>query len=211
MSTPKTPVLNSRGLFSVSSPFVLAPNTLYTCKAIRSFADLIDMGVDPFATYYQPQGLDQAAYKADVAAGANIITLMADANPTIHIPDTYIAAYPEMGTVAYNEVVLAFSFGPLPDFLDLTGVKQALAERATEVIGKAPTVTEFVSPSTGAMTQAQSDAAEIARQAAITDGTSTYAKYQAALAQITLLQEQIAAMTTILTANGLITETAPSS
>ena len=118
MSTPKTPALNAQGIFTVSSPFTLKANTLYTCKAIRSFADLIDMGVDPFATYYQPAGLDQAAYKADLAAGANLITLMADAQPTVHLPDTYIAAYPEMGNVAYNEVVLAFSFGPLPDFLE---------------------------------------------------------------------------------------------
>lgn len=200
---PKTPALNTKGLYTLVAPFTLTANTIYICRAVRSYADLQDSGVDIFATYYDPLGLTQDAYKADVAAGASMITLMSDKQPTVHVPDTYIANFPDQTNVAYNEVVLAFSFGPLPDYLDLTAVMQSLSDGATAVIGVAPTVTSFVSPSTGVMTRAQADLAEAARQAKITDTSTTVAKLRASQAQVLKLQEQVNAMAKILIDHGL--------
>lgn len=203
--TPMTPPLNAKGLYTVTMPFELAPNTLYTCKAIRSYADLIDAGVDIYTTVYAPLGLVQANYQADLAAGANLITLMSATSATVHVPDTYITAFPDLGIVPYSEVVLALSLTPVPDSLDLTFVKQQVANAASDAIGLTPTVTAFVVPLSGTMTKTQADAAESARQAAITNRTSDYAKLKTLQQQYAALQQQYAVLEQMVINAGLVT------
>ncbi len=207
MTTPKTPSLNAQGVYTLSAPYntLVQANVLYTCKAIRAFADLVDLGVDILASYYTPVGLTQTALDADKAAGANIITLMSANAPTIHVPDTYIAAFPAMDNVAYSTIVMALSLGPLPDTLDLTFAKTQLADAASSVIGVTPTVTVFSLPSTGVMTTAQSATAETARQAAITNRTTDYAKLLALQTQYTALQQQYAVLQALCISKNVVT------
>lgn len=207
MTTQKTPPLNAKGIYTVTMPYQLQPNTLYTCKAIRSFADLIDLGVDILASYYTPVGLVKADMDADAAAGANIITLMSDTAPTVHVPDTYITAFPNMGNVAYKTVVLALSLGPLPDSLDLTFAKSQIATAASDAIGLVPDVKEYLAPTTGVMSQEQADTAETARQAAIVTRTTDHAKLLALQAQYDDLQTRYSAMEQILITKGLLEPT----
>lgn len=207
MTAQMTPPLNAKGVYTVTMPFQLHANTLYTCKAIRSFADLIDLGVDILASYYAPVGLTKTEVDADAAAGANIITLMSATAPTVHVPDTYISGFPQMGNVAYKTVVLALTLGPIPDSLNLTFVKSEIATAASSAIGIVPTITEFLAPTTGVMSQAQADVAETARQAAITTRTTDYGKLLALQAQYAALQQQYAAMEQILITKGLLNPT----
>lgn len=202
MTTLMTPPLLAKGIYQVKAPFSLQPGALYTCQAIRSFKDLSDAGVDVLASYYTPVGLDQAALTADQQAGANIITLMSDTAPTVHLPDSYISAYPNLGNVAYSNVVLALSLGPLPDALDLTFAKQQVAEAAASVVGVEVTVTALVAPSAGVVTQEQADSAETARQAAITNSTSDAAKLAQLQAQYNDLNTRYAALQTWVVAHG---------
>jgi hypothetical protein len=209
MTTLKTPPLNAKGLYTVNAPYTLAPNTLYTCRAIRSFQDLVDAGIDILASFYTPVGLTASNYQADMAAGANIITLMADAQPTLHVPDSYIANFPDMGNVAYNNVIVSLALGPVPDYLDLTFVLSEVATAASNAIGLTPVVSTFIASTTGVISQAQADVAETARQAAIVNRTTDYAKLLALQSQYTALQSQYAALEAIVIAAGLAQAAAP--
>lgn len=201
MTTQKTPALYTKGIFTLGTPFTLTPNVVYTCEAIRSFQELINAGVDIFTTYYEPVSLTETQYETDLAAGANLITLMAPGYATVYVPDTYITAYPQVGNVAYSTVVLGVSLGPVPDALDLTFLKEQIADVVSGVIGIAGTVAVVVSPSTDVMTPQQAQNAEDARQAAITNRTSDYAKLQALQAQFNALQTQYNALQAWVVAN----------
>lgn len=172
----KTPPLHAKGFYTVASPFQVVANTLYECMAIRAFPDLVDLGVDIFNTYYNPLGLTQQNFEDDQKAGANIITLIADSQPVIYIPDSYILSYPDMSNVAYSNIILSLDLGVVPDTLDLTFLQNQLSGVASDVVGVTPTVTVHVGMSTGAVTQEQADAMEAARQATITNRTSDRAK-----------------------------------
>lgn len=202
--TIKTPPLHAKGLYTVTSPFALTANTIYECMAIRSFPDIVQLGIDVFKTYYEPLGLLESNYEADKAAGANIITLMSTDQPTVHVPDTYISAYPNMGNVAFNNVVLAMSIGPVPDGLDLTFLKQQLKATASDVIGLEPNISVAVAPSTGVITQTQADDLEVARQAAITNRTTDHAKLLALQGQYDTLQGQYTALVDLMKSKGYI-------
>lgn len=203
----KTPPLHAKGFYQVATPFLLQANTLYECAAIRDYQDLIQAGVDIYAVYYQPVGLTQQNYQDDLAAGANIITLMSDNAPVIRLPDTYITAYPDMGNVVYNQVVISLSLGPLPDGLDLTFAKQQIGAAASAVIGLEPTVNVHIAPSTGTISQAEADANEIARQAAIANRTTDTAKLLACQAQLIATQQQYAALIELCKAKGVLPST----
>jgi len=201
--TPKTPPIDATGTFTVTSPYSLVPNTLYTCRAIRAFQDLIADGVDIAATYYVPKGLTTTDYQADAAVNANIITLMSTTAPTLYIPDTFIASFPDMSNVAYSTIVLACSMGPLPDSLDLTAAEQAVQDAVSDIVGISPTVTLFSVPSDSVMTQDDATTAETARQAAITNRTTDHAQLLALQAQYATLLQQYQALEAIVVAAGL--------
>jgi PKD repeat protein len=204
-----TPPLNAKGVYTVNLPFQLVANTLYTCKAIRTYADLIDSGVDVYGVYYQPNNLTQQQYQADLTAGASIITLMSDTSPTVHVPDTYIVAFPSMDNIPYSEVILALSLGPLPDKLDLSFAIQQIQDAASNTVGVTPTVTTYLVPVTGVMTQAQSDAAETARQAAITNRTSDYAALLALRQQYATLQSNYTTLSQLAISKGILNPPSP--
>lgn len=202
---PMTPPLNAKGVYTVNAPFALAPNTLYSCKAIRSYQDLQAAGVDVYSLYYEPNSLTQSDYQSDFAAGANIITLMSDTSVTVRVPDTYIAAFPSMNNVPYAEVIMSLSLGPLPAAINLDFVSQQLADVASNTIGVTPTVSVFLQPVTGVMTQEQSSAAETARQAAITNRTTTYAQLLAAQSALASLQAKYTTLSSLAVSKGILT------
>lgn len=205
--TLKTPTLHATGVYTLTTPWATAANTIYTCIAIRSFKDLILHGVDIAATYYDPMGLDATNYQADLSLGANLITLTSPNQPTLYVPDTYIEAYPDLTNVAYNNIVLSCLLGPLPDGLDLTFLTSQISGVVSDVIGLEPTVNIYVSPSTGVMTTDQAEAAETARQANITNRTTDRAKVLTLQAQLDAANQLIATLQNLAITNGWITPT----
>lgn len=201
---PMTPTIDASGTYQVTSPFALVPNTIYTCRAIRAFQDLIADGVDIAKTYYLPVGLTATNYADDAAVNANIITLMSATAPTVYIPDTYIASFPDMSNVAYSTIVFGVSAGPLPDSLDLTATQTAIQSAVSDLIGVSPTVTIFSVPSDSVMTQAEATTAESARQAAITNRTTDHAALLALQGKYATLLQQYQALEAVLVATGTV-------
>jgi uncharacterized protein (DUF885 family) len=160
--------------------------------------------VDVYATYYQPLGLAQSVYAADLAAGAALITLANDYAAPVYVPSTYITSYPDMGNVVYNHVVLSTSLGSLPDGVALDGVQEQIRTAVAAVIGVDPTVLVHTAPIKGVVSSAQHQDYEAARNAAITNRTTNASTILALQAQIAALQQTNATLTQIAQDNGWI-------
>lgn len=194
MGTQRTPQLYAAGLYTLVTPFTIPASTIYSCQAIRSFKELVDAGVDIYGTYYQPKGLAEATFESDLTLGANLVSLMAAGAPTIDVPDTYIASYPLLGNVPYNQVVIAASLGQVPDGLDYTYLKEQITNQVAGVLGLTPIILVAVSPSTATLSPQQANDAEAARQSAITLRQSDFMNLTALQAQFTALQTKYAAL-----------------
>lgn len=200
-----TPALNSTGLYTVAGPFTIAADTLYTCKAINSYAALVSAGVDVYALYYQPVGLTQQQYQNDYTAGANIITLMSSTAATVMLPDTYISSVPNSGNVAYVEFLAVANLGPMPEATNLAFLQQQLADVVSSVIGVTPTISVFALPTTDVMSQEQAAVAEAARQAAITNRATDYAALLALRQQYATLQANYSTLSALAITKGILT------
>lgn len=199
------PPPGTRGLYSLKAPFKTVPNELYSCGAIRYFKDIQNQGVDVYAKYYQPLELTEADYARDLAAGVVIITLLSETQQPIYVPSSYVLSYPGLSSYNYQHVVLSVSLGALPDALDLTFLKTQIATAVSEVIGVTPTVYENVAPSTGVVTPEQHDAMEAARQAAITNRTTDYARYLIERDKRIALEAKVAALEKVIVDSGILT------
>lgn len=184
-----TPPMNAKGLFSLRLPFAASPTTVYRVSAIRNFEQMVSEGDDPVSLIYTPVGLDNAAYQADLAAGASVIVLMSDTLKPIYVPDTYIDSYPNMGVVPHSWVVASISLGILPDTYDLTRLMQAIKTAVSDDIGVEPTVNIAVAPTTDAITQEQYVQNLNARNAAIKNRSTVYAELLKARAENTNLKQ----------------------
>ena len=201
----KTPPLHAKGIYQLLAPWTISATVLYECIAIRSFSDFLEKGEDVFAKIYQPKGLSQAQYDADKAAGANIITLASGSLPVIHVPDTYIAAYPTLSHVAYKSVVLSVALGPLPDATDLTFLQTQVQGVVSDVVGVTSQVQLHVLQNNDVFTEAQATSLETARQAAITNRKTDRARVLELTAEVADLQAKLATMQQIIIDNGYAT------
>jgi len=150
------PPVNTKGIYTLRTPWISDLTHEYTCFAQRRYEDLSADGTDVYTTYYAPKGLTEANYADDLAAGAFLITLASTSTSgaTIYVPSTYILSYPDQSSVEYRYVVLGIGLGALYSGIDLAMLEQELSQTCTSIIGVAPTVTVNLSSlSTSVTTQ----------------------------------------------------------
>lgn len=186
-----TPSLHARGIYTLTSPFPNITALIYECTAIRSFKDYLDLGESAYEKVYLPAGLTTVEYQNDLAVGANIVTLSSRLSPTILVPDTYIAKYPDLEYVEYSNVLVSAALGAIPDALDLTLLQTQIAGAVSDVIGVTPVVKVHAYGSTGVVTLAQHEINELAREAAIINRTTDRARVIALQAQKAVLEQHI--------------------
>lgn len=201
-----TPPLNTVGRYVLSTPWVANPGVLYTCAAIRSFDDIYKLGIDVYTTYYKPMGVEDGvivlgsafSFQTEKAQLPNIITLLGNDNTVIYVPDTFIAKYPDLSEVKYSHMVLSVSLGALPDYLDLTDLKNNIANAVANVTGVTATVKEHRVPSVNNPTSAQHEALEASRVALITVLDTTQAKLLKSQSDLQLANQKIQALSAAL-------------
>lgn len=198
------PPIGTRGIYSLKAPFATVPNTLYVCAAIRYYKDILNQGVDVYRRYYQPYEIPETQYQKDLAAGVVLVSLTSDTENPIYVPSSYIASFPNQNNVNYHHVVLSLSLGALPEGMDLTFLKDQLAGVTSDVIGVAPTVYENISATTNTITPDEHDAITIAREAAIANRTTDYAKVLELQRQKVELEQRCQILEDILIENGLL-------
>lgn len=172
------PPISLRGIWTLADPFVLTPNTIYTVEAVRTFDEMLKLNVDVLGRVYTPVGLDKAAFDADVAALAKIVSLTSPGQPTVYVPTTYITSMPDDTAVSYDYVVISAPLGAVPTTL-ISGIQQLLdtiADDCSDLIGIRPVVSISVAPSAGTVTADQHRINEENRLAAIRNRTTEHAE-----------------------------------
>lgn len=185
-----TPPLLTKGRYTLVNPFVAEDTVLYTCTALRTFAECEVAGENVLQDVYLKHNLTEREYNRDLDAGALLVTLMSETQPPIFVPDTYIESYPNLSDVVYNHVVLTVSLGSVPDFLNFDFLKAQMAALVSDVIGVTPEVQLARAISSGIVTPEQHEAMEVGRQAAIKLRTTDRAKNVELQNKCTRLEEQ---------------------
>lgn len=188
------PPVGTSGIYKLDVPFAaqLQPNMAYRCDAIRRLSDFLEIGVDPFVEFYQKYGIAKEKYDSDVMNQVCIISLVSTSGHFVYVPSTYVLAYPDINGVAYTVMVLGLELGAIPNYKDLTGLKQALSNLTRDTIGVTPIIKEVAVSAVSKLSQADADALEAARQLLINNSQTDRAKLLAMQQQYALLQQQYA-------------------
>lgn len=188
------PPVGTSGIYKLAPPFstLLQANMSYRCDAVRRIADFLEAGIDPFEEFYVPRGLSKAAYDQDLMNQVCIVSLVSAGGHWVYVPSTYVLSYPDINGVPYTVMVLGLELGALPNYRDLTGLKQALANLTRDTIGVTPTIREVAISAVQKLSQADHDALENARMLAITNTQTDRAKLLAAEQELALLRQQYA-------------------
>lgn len=205
------PQLGVRGLYALLPPYntLLLPNIGYTCVAIRRLSDIIAVGGDPFVDYYEPFGLDDAAYKADVEAGIAIVSLQADASNIARVPSSYISGFPNIGGVPYTTLALAINLGAVPDSLNLSAIKNKIAAVVLESVGIVSVVNTVAVSLPTLLNPTDAAVVEAARLARITTVQTDYAKLLQIQALLDDARQQITELEEFIRSNPNISPSVP--
>lgn len=204
MAIKRTPPLGTVGRYTLRTPWSVSTERVYRCEAIRSFADIVERGMDVYERFYLPTGLGKEAYEQDRRLGANIITLMSDQGPVVYVPDTYIESYPNMAAVTYHHVVLSCSLGAIPEFLDLAYVQQQVANVVRDTLGLTPVVKYHSAPHTEFISPTQHEYLEANRTAALGQVVTDHGRIRTLQNENTALRQQLAALEQIIKDHGLL-------
>ncbi len=193
MATSIIPQVGVSGIFELAEPFenALQPGVEYSCEAVRKLSDVVAAGGDPREEYYTPYGLDELIYARDVENGECIVTLQASIADIVHVPTSFIKSYPSMGGIPYSVVALGVLLSALPESLDLTPLRNALADRTHEVLGVTPEIKTMVMSSTLLKSLADHQSIEAARQAIIAANPTDRQLYLQEKARADALQAQV--------------------
>jgi hypothetical protein len=201
----KTPPLGAKGTYVLKTPWSIPEGLVYLCSAVVSFPAMLERGMDILGEVYLPIGLTQEDYERDLKDGANIVVLMSESKPTINVPDTYIASFPDTSNIPYSYIVLSVDVGAMADTVDLSYLQSQIRAVVSDTTGVESTVTISRAPSPGAISVEEHRAIEVARAAAITSRTTDRAKLLAAEHVNTKLTERITALETIILDSGMAT------
>lgn len=184
------PPIGTAGIYDLKAPFgaKLQPRVSYKCEAVRKISDFVEAGIDPYEEFYLPIGLSEASYQSDLLNNACIVSLQSSSGHWVRVPTTYINSYPNVNGVPYRGMVLGVELGPIPEYMDLTAVKAAIAGVVRDVLGVRPSVKEVTITSTQNFSQQDHDTLEATRAALVVNSDTDRAKLLALQAQHAALQ-----------------------
>lgn len=199
------PSIYTTGKWEIDQPFQVDPQSIYVCKAIKSFDELAFNGVDVFAAYYEPLGITVDKYEEDRINLVSIITLMSDTNSTVYVPSSYIRNFPDTTSIPYAYTILSVPLGALPDSLPLDDIKVQIADLVTQRLGITTQVGEHVSSRvTQWLSPTEHASVESNRKAVMLNNATDRATILALQEQVTKLEEANAIYEQIIKDNGLL-------
>lgn len=198
-----TPPIGASGIFRLSGPYaaLLQSNVSYTCDAVRKMTDIIVLGIDPHAEFYSEHGLTYQQYQNDLQNGECIVSLRSNGGHWVYVPTSYVLGYPNMGGIPYTAIVLGINIGAVPNYLDLSVIKQRVVDLVRETIGVTSTVTQVAISPTKNLPQSDHNAVEANRVANITATRTDRALYLEAVTQRDALTLQIQELEAYIAAN----------
>ncbi len=184
------PPLGASGLYQLKAPFQakLRSNVTYRCAAIRRFNDVLEEGDDPYAKYYQPEGIAPAVYQTDSQNSEAIVSLVSEAQHWVHVPTSFIESFPNQGGIPYQALVLGVPLGPVPTYMDLSGVQIAIQNIVRDMMGITVQANYVSVSEVQNLKQEDHDRIEASRANALSNAVTDRAKYVQILAAFQELQ-----------------------
>lgn len=131
-----TPEIGLRGTYTLLAPYNEAIGiAIYTCQAIQSISSLKAQGIDVYATYYEPFGVELESFETDEERDASIITLLSDSGTQHFFPVGYLESYPNMNGIPYRATHFYVHLPPSPLDYDFTLLKDALEQTVKSYLG----------------------------------------------------------------------------
>lgn len=185
------PPIGTAGIYQLKAPFAshLQPSVSYRCDAVRRVSDMVEAGIDPFAEFYETNGIDESKYNQDLLNNVCIVSLVSAAGHWVYVPSSYILSYPNVNGVPYRVMLLGVELGPIPDYMDLSVVKSSVADVVRDTIGITPQIKEVAISPIQNFSQNDHDVVEANRQAAILSSPTWKAKYLDIERRFTALQQ----------------------
>ena len=187
---PKTPPINTAGVFLVYEPFQISNTAIYKCTAIRNFEELQARKIDVFTTYYKPYGLSETIYREDADMGASIIVLEGADRTEKYIPNTYIKSYPGGSGLEYANKVIVLELGLMMADVPTSHIEVLLADVVKQHVGVETEVKTVTVPYIGAVSHEMGTDMERVRVAAIRSNKTIYQQLQETQALLAAARQQ---------------------
>jgi hypothetical protein len=188
---PRTPPINTAGVYLVYAPFSISNTQIYKCTAIRNFEALRIAGIDVYTKYYKPFNISNEDYQADAALDAAILTLEAPDLTEYYIPNTYIKSYPGGSGLDYSHKVIVLDLGLMLADVDISYLDPLLIDLIKQYIGVDLTVNTVTVPYLGTISHDAGVLMERARVGAIRSNKTIYQQLEEANYRITVLESNI--------------------
>lgn len=132
-----TPLIDSAGTFKLKAPFdkLVTPNSIYTCRSIRSINDYLALGDNVFEKFYEPFNIDLEVYQNDIKDNVKIASLQAGIGEWIYVPCSFIEEAPSVNGIKYVPIILGISLGPIPDSMNLESIIEQFKEITLHTLG----------------------------------------------------------------------------
>ena len=135
-----TPNVGDVGRFEVGTPFRNDSFFTHSLQVMRteSFGVLIEDGEEPYSQYYEPLGIEHAAYRRDVAGKEVMVSLRSTNGETRKIPSSYILTLPKTGGIEYVPVSMVIRLPSMYGATAYDAVIEALREVVQKTLGVVP-------------------------------------------------------------------------
>lgn len=132
-----TPLVGDSGQYIVTDPFdkIVLKEQTYTCIAIKSLADIVAFGQQPYEKYWEPYGIERSKFELHAENAVNIIVLRESTGRIISVPNSYIKSIPFTGGVEYANMILGVELGVINVDTDLTLLKFNIQEMVKNYLG----------------------------------------------------------------------------
>lgn len=141
------PVINSKGVFKVSTPFesIVQPNVVFTCVSVSSITTLEERW-NVKQSVYLNNHLTEIEYNEALEQDIPIIELRSDTNARVFIPANYVLSYPNADGVIYKTPTLIVSYPHMPQSMRLDSVSDIIVSESNRIYGVSPLVEEKIDP-----------------------------------------------------------------
>lgn len=160
------------------------PDTVYTCQAVRSLIEMIELQADPLNSIYRALNLPQSQYESDLQNAVLIVSLVDSLGNWRYVPTSLITALPNVNGVLYQSYTIELNVDPLPSYISLEPISEELRELAQARLGVDVTVSYRANAASILIDEATAKAKETLRLTQINEDFS-------ANAQVRILQERV--------------------
>lgn len=190
------PSINSTGYYEAEAPYSsqLVQGVVYTCKSLRTFADLSASGVDLWQDYYANLNISLERFTQDVAAGTTIVGLQAGTGEWIYVPSSFLSQIPSVDGYVYTTLVLGVSLGAVPDDFKFAPLITAMENLVITTLGITPQIKAITTGQPTVIPLEDHNKLTLARQTKISITETDYGRAERLANELTQANAKVAAL-----------------